>query len=89
MFVGSGTHILYDTKIGSNVIIGTRSVVTHDIPDDSVLAGAPARVIGTFDDYVKKYTESQIYPKELKPRGQTVSSVLAKLMWERFDEKHQ
>ncbi len=33
VFVGSGTHILYDTKIGSNVIIGTCSVVTKDIPD--------------------------------------------------------
>ena len=89
VFVGSGTHILYDTKIGNNVIIGTFSVVTHDIPDNSVVAGVPARVIGTFDDYVKKYSESETYPKELKPRRQTVSPELAKLMWERFDELHQ
>lgn len=89
VFVGSGTHILYDTKIGSNVIIGTCSVVTHDIPDNSVVAGVPARVIGTFDDYVKKFTENDTYPKELKPKRQTVSSELAKIMWERFDEKHQ
>lgn len=53
VFIGSGTHILYDTKIGSNVIIGTCSVVTKDIPDNSIVAGVPARVIGTFDDYVK------------------------------------
>lgn len=87
MFIGSGTHILYDTKIGSNVIIGTCSVVTKDIPDNSVVAGVPAKVIGTFDDYVKKYTSEEVYPKELKPRGQTVSTELAKLMWERFDKK--
>ena len=54
VFVGSGTHILYDTKIGNNVIIGTCSVITHDIPDNSVVAGVPARIIGTFDEYVEK-----------------------------------
>lgn len=87
--MGSGTHILYDTKIGNNVIIGTCSVVTHDIPDNSVVAGVPARVVGTFDDYVKKYIEGDTYPKELKPKGQTVSPELAKFMWDDFDKKHQ
>ena len=54
VFVGSGVHILHDIKIGSNVIIGTCSVVTRDIPDNSVAAGVPARVIGSFDDFVKR-----------------------------------
>lgn len=80
---------MYDTKIGNNVIIGTCSIVTKDIPDNSVVAGVPARIISTFDDYMKKYAENETYPKELKPRGQTVSPELANLMWERFDEKHQ
>ena len=89
MFVGSGVHILYDTKIGSNVIIGTCSVVTKDVPDNSVVVGAPARVIGTFDDYVKKYISEKQYPNELKPRGQSVSPELAKYMWEKFDQEHK
>ena len=54
VFVGSGTRILYDTKIGSNVIIGSASLVNKDIPDNSVYAGVPARFICTFDEYVKK-----------------------------------
>lgn len=87
VFVGSGTHILYDTKIGSNVIIGTCSVVTKDIPDNSVVAGVPARVIGSFDDYVKKMKESQ-YPQELRPRHQTVSDELAAYLWNKFDQEH-
>lgn len=88
VFVGSGVHILYDTKIGSNVIIGTCSVVTKDIPDNSVVAGVPARVIGTFDEYVEKMTKAGRYPDELKPRKQTVSDELAKFMWDEFDKKH-
>ncbi|MBQ7473713.1 MAG: acyltransferase [Oscillospiraceae bacterium] len=88
VFVGSGTHILYDTKIGSNVIIGTCSVVTHDIPDNSVVAGVPARVIGSFDDFAEKMLSQEKYPEELKPRKQTVSPELAKFMWEKFDREH-
>ena len=87
VFIGSGTHILYDTKIGSNVIIGTCSVITKDIPDNCVVAGVPAKVIGTFDDYVEKMKVQQ-YPPELRPRGQEVSDELAKLMWNEFDKKH-
>lgn len=88
VFIGAGTHILYDTKIGSNVIIGTCSVVTHDIPDNSVAVGVPARVIGTFDDYVAKLLKTNQYPDKLRPRGQTVSDELAAMMWERFDREH-
>ena len=89
VFVGSGVHILYDTKIGNNVIIGTGATVTKDIPDNSVVVGAPARVIGTFDDYVKKYVSEKQYPDELKPKGQVVSAELAKYMWEKFEREHQ
>ncbi len=55
VFVGAGSTILCDTKIGNNVIIGAGSVVSKDIPDNSVVAGNPARVICTFDEYKKKH----------------------------------
>ena len=32
--------------IGDNVIIGAGSVVTRDIPSDSVAVGCPAKVVG-------------------------------------------
>ena len=89
VFIGSGTHILYDTKIGSNVIIGTCSVVTRDIPDNSVVAGVPARVISSFDDYVKKMTGMEKYPEEFKPCKQEVSPELAKLLWDKFEKEHK
>ncbi len=88
VFIGSGTHILYDTKIGNNVIIGTCSTITKDIPDNSVVVGAPARVIGTFDDYVEKYKTEKQYPDNLRPKGQVVSDELARYMWEKFDKQH-
>ena len=54
VFVGAGSSILYDVRIGPNVIIGAGSMVTKDIPANSVAAGVPARVIGTFEDFVSK-----------------------------------
>ena len=56
VFVGHGTIILPNVRIGSRVVIGAGSVVTHDIPDNSVAAGNPARVIGTYDDFLKKHS---------------------------------
>ena len=55
VFVGHGSIILPGVTIGSRVVVGAGSVVTKDIPDNSVAAGNPARVIGTYDDFVKKH----------------------------------
>ena len=55
VFIGSGSRILFNTRIGNNVIIGSDSLVTKDIPDNSVYAGVPARRICSFDEYVEKH----------------------------------
>ena len=54
VFIGCNSTILPNIKIGPNVVIGAGSVVTKDIPPNSVIAGNPAKVIGTFEDYVNK-----------------------------------
>ncbi len=43
--IGSGATILSKVTIGENAIIGAGSVVTHDVPPNSIVAGNPARVI--------------------------------------------
>jgi sugar O-acyltransferase (sialic acid O-acetyltransferase NeuD family) len=42
--VGSGAVILPEVNIGSNCIIGAGSVVTRDVPDNTVVAGVPAKI---------------------------------------------
>lgn len=44
-FIGFGSHINPGVSIGKNCVVGARSVVTKNIPDNSVVAGNPARVI--------------------------------------------
>lgn len=53
-FIGANSIILMGTQIGDNVIIGAGSVVHGTIPDNVVVAGNPARVICTLDEYYEK-----------------------------------
>ena len=43
--VGSGATILSNITIGENAIVGAGSVVTKDVPPNSIIAGNPARVL--------------------------------------------
>lgn len=54
VFIGYGSIILPDTKIGNKVIVGAGTVVAKDVPDNVVIVGNPWRVICTFDEYMEK-----------------------------------
>ena len=54
MFVGAGTIILPNVEIGDRVVIGAGSIVSRSIPSNSVAVGNPARVVGSYEDYVAK-----------------------------------
>jgi acetyltransferase-like isoleucine patch superfamily enzyme len=43
--IGTSATILCGVTIGENAVVGAGSVVTHDVPDDTVVAGNPARVL--------------------------------------------
>ena len=45
VWIGDKVTILGGVTIGNNVIIGANSVVTHNIPSNSIAIGAPARVV--------------------------------------------
>jgi acetyltransferase-like isoleucine patch superfamily enzyme len=64
VFVGINSIILKGVTIGKNSIIGAGSIVTHDIPEGSVAAGNPCKVIMTLNDYYSK--RKQLYKEEAK-----------------------
>jgi len=43
--IGSGSTILAKVTIGENAIVGAGSVVTRDVPANTIVAGAPAKVL--------------------------------------------
>lgn len=44
--IGSNVTILPGVTIGEGALVGAGSVVTRDVPDDAIVAGVPARVVG-------------------------------------------
>ncbi len=44
-FIGARAMILPGTRIGKNCIVGAGSVVKGNIPDDSIVAGNPAKIL--------------------------------------------
>lgn len=78
VFIGSNTIILPNVRIGNNVMIGAGSVVTKDVPDNSVVAGNPAKVIESFDGYLEKRNKKEDNTIEY------VDSVSGNKLWEQF-----
>jgi acetyltransferase-like isoleucine patch superfamily enzyme len=54
VFIGDRALILPNVEIGSNCVIGAGSIVTKNIPPDSVYAGNPAKFICTIEEYYQK-----------------------------------
>ena len=61
VWIGAGTHVLPGVTIGNNVVIGAGSVVTRDIPDNTVAYGNPCTVARpiTEADALKPWDRSQ------------------------------
>ena len=57
VFIGASSVVLPGVTIGNNVVIGANSTVTHDIPDNTVVAGNPAHVLCTLEEYLEKERE--------------------------------
>lgn len=47
VWIGAGATVVSGVTIGDNSIVGAGSVVTKDVPENTIVAGVPARVIRT------------------------------------------
>ena len=54
VFLGECSVVMPGVTINDNVIVGAGSIVTKDIPANSVVAGNPAKLICTVDAYIEK-----------------------------------
>ena len=79
VYIGQKAMILRGVTIGDNVIVGAGAIVTKDVPSDSVVAGIPARVVCTLDEYyqkrkakaveeAKQYARDLYYYRGVKPK---------------------
>jgi len=77
VYFGVNTIVLPGVIIGSNCIIGAGSVVTKDIPDNSVFAGVPAKYIKSTDEYLEQAQKKSLHIGHLT--GKTKDDALKKI----------
>ena len=57
-WIGINSVVMGNVKVGRHCVIGANSVVNRDIPDYSVAAGNPARVVKTLDVRTGRWAET-------------------------------
>lgn len=61
--IGWNAMIMPGVSIGNNVVIGCGAIVTKDVPNNSVVAGVPAKVIESIEEYCEKNIEKILLTK--------------------------
>jgi maltose O-acetyltransferase len=83
VFIGAAAVVLPGVRIGSDVVVGAGSVVTHDIPDGMVACGNPARCLTPLDDWVeRRRAEMAIAPcfgREYQERNGVTAAMRAEM----------
>ena len=78
-FIGKGTILMPGISIGNNCIIGSLSVVSSSVPDNSVYAGTPVKFICTIDEYGERLLKNNVmYPRELEQNRKALEDYLQK-----------
>ncbi|WP_306547301.1 DapH/DapD/GlmU-related protein [Desulfobulbus sp.] len=57
VFIGANSVILPNVSIGPNAVVGAGSVVTKDVPENSVVAGNPARQLCQLQNFIESHEE--------------------------------
>lgn len=65
VYIGNNALILAGVTIGSNVIIAAGAVITKSIPDNSIVGGNPAKIIGSISDFEEKMLQFDVSSKAM------------------------
>ena len=60
VFIGMNSVILMGSHIGNNSIVGAGAVVSGKFPDNVVIAGNPAKIVCTIDDFYKRRKSKEL-----------------------------
>ena len=66
--IGMNVIILPGVKIGDNCVIGAGAVVTKSVPNNTIVAGIPAKQIETIEEYYEKKKNVCDYTKHMHPK---------------------
>ena len=87
VYISMNVTIMPNVRIGRDSIISSGSVVTSDIPDNSLAAGNPAQVTGRFDLFAALRKMSRGQTAEFT--NQDIPKELVEAEWTRFRKRHE
>ena len=87
VYIATTSRIQPNVRINKNCIISAGSVVTRDIPENSVVAGNPAKVIGRFDMFVASRLMNKAHSYQFK--NQLLPPEIAAAEWDFFMKSRQ
>lgn len=85
VYIGSGAQIMPGVTIGEGAMVAAGSIVTKSVPPGVVVAGNPARVLCSVQDYIERNQKYNLNSKGMDSR--TKKEFLLSLPNERFIKK--
>lgn len=85
VYISMNVTVMPNVRIGKDCIISAGSVVTSDIPENSLASGNPAQVTGRFDHFaaLRKMGRGQT----VAFKNQEIPRELVQTEWERFHKR--
>lgn len=78
-FIGERAIIMYGVSLGNNIIVASGSVVTKSFETpDIIIGGNPAKIIGSWENYKRKYNKNAIARSEMQKRIKKDESFLVR-----------
>ena len=68
VFIGFNATIMPGVKIGNNVIVGAAALVSKDVPDNAIVGGVPARIIGNVEEFVGRISPDLVRVRSLSAK---------------------
>ena len=87
VYIAANVTIMANVRINCNCIVSAGSVVASDIPENSIVSGIPAKVVGNFEMFaaLRKMGKNQT----VKFKNQHLPKDIVNTEWERFDNRHK
>lgn len=85
VYIAANVTVTANVRINRNCIVSVGSVVTSDIPENTVASGIPAKPVGNFEMFaaLRKMGKGQM----VKFRCQYLSNALSDAEWEKFEKR--
>lgn len=85
VYIGAGAQIMPGVTIGYGSMVAAGSIVTKSVPSEVVVAGSPAKVICTVEEYINRNLPYNLNSKRLDYKAK--KEMLLKLPVEKFIRK--